>query len=119
MKVFELEGAELDAWVARALGKERVIVSDGRACQEAKIPFLPPGFVMHGALPEYSKDWTQGGPIIERERISLIPPDSVGSFDEWKAFAFGSIDCLTSKQPLVAAMRAFVASKFGDEVSGE
>lgn len=62
----------------------------------------------------YSTDWSQGGPIIERERITIrywtnmaliyafMPHDD----DEWE-------EGLT---PLIAAMRCFVASKLGDEV---
>lgn len=63
----------------------------------------------------YSRAWAAGGPIIERERIELIcagcnPPGwmarrgSVGPFS-W-----------SGPTPLVAAMRALVASKLGGEV---
>jgi hypothetical protein len=53
-----------------------------------------------------STDWTQGGPIIEREGIALIPG--------WTAERPGfSADGNT---PLIAAMRCYVASKLGDEV---
>lgn len=63
----------------------------------------------------YSTDWAQGGPIIERERISIIKQDPPA--DNWWAFneqqrpgdAFGPT-------PLVAAMRCYVASKLGYEV---
>jgi hypothetical protein len=60
---------------------------------------------------EPSTDWSQGGPIIEREVISVIE----GSNGEWQAgkrpykFCYGPT-------PLIAAMRCFVASKLGDEV---
>lgn len=68
-----------------------------------------------------STDWEQGGPIIEREEISIkyvVPAmrDSV-----WQAFP-----SITAKgaggrwgvgpTPLVAAMRCYVASKLGDEI---
>jgi hypothetical protein len=59
-------------------------------------------------------DWSQGGPIIEREKIELVPSVD-GNY--WYA---ESIDrtarierCPT---PLIAAMRCYVASKLGDEV---
>jgi hypothetical protein len=57
-----------------------------------------------------STNWAQGGPIIERERISIT--HQVG---RWAAqtdddlFAYGPT-------PLIAAMRCYVASKLGDEV---
>lgn len=63
----------------------------------------------------YSTDWAQGGPIIERERITIC---SVGN-SKWVA-GYG---IATSKRynrigqtPLIAAMRCFVASKLGAEV---
>jgi hypothetical protein len=57
----------------------------------------------------YSTDWSDGGPIIERECIELtLNTDTTGG--KWKAG-----DC-TGPTPLVAAMRCYVASKLGDEV---
>lgn len=73
----------------------------------------------------YSTNWTQGGPIIERERIKVAP--NLG--DTWH----GQIRHETSHPlvehkvlagwtnkhgptPLIAAMRCYVASKLGDEV---
>ena len=67
-------------------------------------------------------DWAHGGPIIERERISTNPAE--GADDEgqpgWKGWvsfpnepsAVGPMYGITI---LIAAMRAYVASKFGDE----
>lgn len=65
------------------------------------------------AIKHYSTDWSQGGPIIEREFISLDPFDD---HPRWCA----TIPCYPYNQhghtPLVAAMRSYVASKLGDEV---
>jgi hypothetical protein len=68
----------------------------------------------------YSTDWAQGGPIIEREIIS-VSHDTAGQTIEWAAWtpapirdeaeAFGY-----GPTPLIAAMRCYVASKLGDEV---
>jgi len=55
-------------------------------------------------------DWSQGGPIIERERIELFP-----HLEVWGARRF-SRDYIKGPTPLIAAMRCFVASKLGDEV---
>lgn len=57
-----------------------------------------------------STKWSQGGPIIERERIELgwNGPDwlaQIRADAEW----YGPT-------PLIAAMRCYVASKLGDEV---
>jgi hypothetical protein len=68
----------------------------------------------------YSTDWSQGGPIIEREIIS-VSHDTAGQTIEWAAWtpapirdeaeAFGY-----GPTPLIAAMRCYVASKLGNEV---
>ena len=71
-----------------------------------------------------STDWAQGGPIIEREKISLVRY-GVAFTTTWEAYPScdknyidsgpgeGGIDGPT---PLIAAMRCYVASKLGDEV---
>lgn len=63
-----------------------------------------------------STDWAHGGPIIERERISL----SIKHDGWWLAQIYNINDdprWLTLGQtPLIAAMRCYVASKLGDEV---
>ena len=63
-----------------------------------------------------STDWSQGGPIIERERISVIDVDG---YDFWKADRLNkeAIPVINyGPTPLIAAMRCYVASKLGDEV---
>lgn len=67
----------------------------------------------------YSTDWSQGGPIIERERIRIVPfPPSRTKEGWWAGFDYttgASIGC-AGPTPLIAAMRCYVASKLGDEV---
>lgn len=65
---------------------------------------------------EPSTKWSQGGPIIERERISVIDVDG---YDFWKADKLNkeAIPVINyGPTPLIAAMRCYVASKLGDEV---
>ena len=62
------------------------------------------------ALPKYSTDWSQGGPIIERE-ISRL--EDLGD-EGWEAMGFGFVGY--GYTPLIAAMRCYVASKRGDVV---
>ena len=62
---------------------------------------------------EYFKptiDWSQGGPIIERERITVIamPKGSWATSTPLHTFH--------QPTPLIAAMRCYVASKLGDDV---
>jgi hypothetical protein len=66
----------------------------------------------------YSTNWAQAGPIIEREKISLIEEadrtwqGSVGGATDLEApFWFEN-----GPTPLIAAMRCYAASKLGDEV---
>ncbi len=75
------------------------------------------GWQAIGSWGSPSSDWAMGGPIIERERITVLPAHDMVSLSDWRA----STDRLLTTQhegptPLIAAMRAFVASKLGDEV---
>lgn len=108
-KVAELEGALLDAAVAKAEGLDFRLQGLGTADPAVVIgvrQFWPSG------------NWGDGGPIIERRRISLM----VAS-DGWEASVGGYIPMLDHDPPhgrgpfaLVAAMRAYVFSRFGDAV---
>lgn len=62
---------------------------------------------------EYSTDWAQGGPIIEREGIELVTVSH-----DWRAMINSEDGWLREygPTPLIAAMRCYVASKLGDEV---
>jgi hypothetical protein len=101
--VEELEGALLDAAVAKAEGHHGRLVD---LAAEGKPDWLFDG-------PDYSRAWEHGGPIIERERIHLVAWPTA----EWGASVDPRIGMTTNgKTPLIAAMRAYVASKFGREV---
>jgi hypothetical protein len=74
---------------------------------------------------EYSTDWAQGGPIIEREMIQITPHCMVNPLYGWAA-AYRSFDedddiyalfRKRGKTPLIAAMRCYVASKLGDDIN--
>lgn len=78
----------------------------------------------------YSTEWTQGGPLIEQHLITVTPhPVDIGPATDtyWAAFKVPyGVDTYPKerwgkpsygKTYLVAAMRAIVASKLGDEVS--
>jgi hypothetical protein len=71
----------------------------------------------------YSTDWSQGGPIIEREGISITGTGFTGWECEegWYAHICNTKDFIEDRYehgptPLIAAMRCYVASKLGDEV---
>lgn len=107
----ELVCAQLNWAVAVADGQKPVWFTHNRPEHTVRInnkPFNP------------DSDWKDGGPIIERERIELqLHACSEG----WwagirqplsKNKSGGTI--ATGPIPLIAAMRAFVASKLGEEV---
>lgn len=119
--VSELEGARLDAAVAKAEGLEWSLEIEG-AEDSCAIKVLGGGIGGPGwcwSLFSPSDSWLLGGPIIERERINL--QTFVG---RWEAFAIGPdrvVERLakggsSGPTPLIAAMRAYVVAKFGDEV---
>lgn len=114
-KVSELTGADLDYWVAKAEGLE---LSNEWNC------FCGPGiFVgrgdgdLQGFAP--STDWSDAGPIIEREFIWLSEQTDVG-IHFWEASTATDDELCRhtalGPTPLIAAMRAYVASKYGEEV---
>lgn len=122
MKVSELEGALLDYWVAqcnppdRAPGEWHRLVphSRGATC------YYVGKDGDRRAIYSPSSRWEQGGPIIERERIIIAPAGSPPDGDyEWRAqypkHPRDEWNCY-GPTPLVAAMRAFVLDRFGEEV---
>lgn len=69
---------------------------------------------------KYSTDWSQGGPLIERFGCDL---SCIAPGNRWEANCWGcdlptpGLHLHEAETPLVAAMRAIVASKLGDAVS--
>jgi hypothetical protein len=65
----------------------------------------------------YSTNWAQGGPIVEREGITLTQYDD---YPNWSATLYATDynehTHVTAPTPLIAAMRCYVASKMGDTV---
>jgi hypothetical protein len=103
VKVNDLESKFLDWVVAKCLGATWEIDYTGGY-------FIWPTTYSVSA-PSYSSDWAVGGPIIEREKIQILPRNA-----DWVAVRYGPGKAITGPTPLVAAMRCFIASKLGDEV---
>jgi hypothetical protein len=113
-KVADLAGKQLHELVAKLEGANVYVDSKGFLMVDR--PFEPWD-------DEYqpSVSWHQGGPIIERERINLsFEPAGDGSWHaelEHPARDDGVQRSFTNgPTALVAAMRAYVSSKFGDTV---
>lgn len=101
MKVSELEGVALDYQVKRALRSE----------VSRELP-------KHAtAMIKYSTDWEAAAPIIEG-RIAHRSGPGEGVYSAFLITQSASEDThlQTGPTPLVAMMRCYVASVFGDEV---
>jgi hypothetical protein len=61
----------------------------------------------------WATDWAQGGPLIDRERISVASIDPHWQASMPSTIYQGEQDGPT---PLIAAMRCYVASKLGDTI---
>lgn len=128
MKTSELTGAQLDYWVARAEGLALKKVHadtwsvegpEGHSAVHRTICPSPAGPDFTGGyLGDWSPStkWDDGGPIIERMKIMVS-----WNADHWVSGANDAVDnpksrIWSGRTALIAAMRAHVASKFGDEV---
>ena len=104
MKTSELSGAALDWAVKKAIKK------DGGY-------FLPSKDYKNIS---HSTDWAHGGPIIEREVISIgkhtWDDEGVISWGASKSGLYQGAPFSVGPTPLIAAMRCYVASKLGNEV---
>ena len=97
MRTAELTGQALDWAVAQAEG------------QDYWQPDIGP------SEPDYSTRWDIGGPIIEREEMTVScnwqRPYAIKLLPEEKRVVQGN-----GPTPLIAAMRCYVAYKLGEEV---
>lgn len=120
MKTAELTGAALDWAVAKCEGGTD-FGTDGITNWfklEGQQKVLATGWALTMSY-HPSSNWSQGGLIIERERVDISATLNQGSdFDEWRAVKGVGAAMRTryGPTPLIAAMRCFVASKLGDEV---
>jgi len=98
MRTSELTGAALDWAVAKCEG-----ITEGKDSA---------WYYDRRDAYNYSTDWAQGGPIIERQEIELVPKGM-----HWDAYADEDFHVpYSGPTPLIAAMRCYVASKLGDEI---
>ena len=124
MKTSELIGPALDWAVAKALFGNRLVhyrtwlETENEYWKDKDFSFAPAneyrilsedfdglttGFIEH-----YSTDWSQGGPIIEKEKIAID-----WDYDCWNASTANWPAYYSASTPLIAAMRCYVASKLG------
>ena len=107
LKTSELQGAALDWAVTKCEGYDSEV--DGPVW----------------GMWKWATDWGQGGPIIEREGITVSRTEQKSHKGQpiWVAYLIKHLfedryehEYQGGPTPLVAAMRCYVASKLGDEV---
>ena len=130
MKTSELTGAQLDYWVAKAEGRkckiDKVFAGPNHGQVTCQV-WVDPTEAIHGYNVEYfpSTNYLHGGPIIEQEKIAVVPNGE--GWDAYYAASYSGPDGqVDSRLPvfeaptyLAAAMRAYVASVFGEQVPDE
>jgi hypothetical protein len=116
IKTSELKGSALDYAVAKSEGKldvygEVSFIGTHGWCYEGceAMRYIP------------SIKWAQGGPIIEREKISVAfvgktLPDAMAPHDSCTSAHIDGAFTYYADTALIAAMRCYVASKLGDSV---
>ena len=133
MKTSELTRAALNWAVAQAEGDKVYRPRLGRPSDWDKEAYLKDGsddrWVVRVQNPKVahfvdwtynpSGSWLEGGPIIEREGISVVQQ---GDAADWVASVYNHNEDdwymhTTGPTPLIAAMRCYVASKLGDDIN--
>lgn len=109
MKTSELTGTALDWAVAKSNGATDIWqIQNSEWCIE-----LSDGRKEFLFDYQSSTLWAHGGPIIEREGLTVIFNDREGP-RAWRSI--GPAQMLYGPTPLIAAMRCYVAYKLGDEI---
>lgn len=124
MQVSDLSGAHLDYWTARAEGfTEAKIIRHQREDRLLCVVSTWPAILAY--IP--STDWSIAGPIIEREEIELYVYHhrkfSEDGKTHWAAHYFFKENEdhedwheQFGETSLIASMRAYIVSRFGEEV---
>lgn len=106
IKTSELTGPALDWAVAKCEGT-------GVYFDENDVEFATP---LDGYTP--STDWSQGGPIIEREVISVVEHQGKDYvWFAWEKYAKNRKCTANGPTPLIAAMRCYCYAKLGKSIN--
>ena len=120
MKVADLDGADLDYWVARAMKLSGATIENDRCW--IVVPGRDVDEPPRVELFSPSTTWAQCGPIMEKLCISTaFEPDSAADAPEgcWEAYVQPvTARIFWGETPLVAGMRAAVNYRFGSDISG-
>ena len=108
VKISELEGAALDWAVEEAQGYGNRYLEFWNIGGDKRFIYCQVG---HSP----STHWDQGGPIIEREKISIRQWTNVPVVHAYMPLD-GAEWSEDGASPLIAAMRCYVASKLGESI---
>ena len=115
IKVSEATERQLDWLVAKCEGLESTLnaLLDGQIKEGWWVSgcYMNPNIWVPFSRINFSTDWAQGGPIIEREGISIYRMAS-----DWSAAYNPSGTPQDGPTPLIAAMRCYVSNCLGNEV---
>lgn len=129
-RVADLAGADIALWVGRIERLEDIeLCGIEIGCRTTRCEYVKHEVAGDdGWWTEFSPhtDWEVGGPLIEKHRIWLQPVDAGGTWmgghqpkAGWLARVAGAAVNERDEKPLVAAMRALVASVYGEHVPDE
>ena len=105
IKTGELTGPALD-WAVQEIEYQRM-VAEGEHVKQWALDDHRAG----ASINPYSTDWLWGGPIIEREGISVYRMTS-----DWSAAYNPSGATQDGPTPLIAVMRCYVSNRLGNKV---
>ena len=104
MNISEVSGADLDCYVAKMQGFSDVVTRDGKCIVAEK------GKEKYWYSP--SHNWALGGPLIEKELMTLLAPHTEHNEGAWWKAICGGWEA-GGATLLEAAMRCYVCSKYG------
>ena len=116
MNLYDLDEQLLNVWVAKAEGHMIATLKHGDVVTGYSLYFYsgdtPP-------IPKYTTDARLADPIIEREGITILHLPTFGKDYAWRASHPNMGGSRGGPNKLTASMRAFVDSKYGDELPNE
>lgn len=111
IKTNEVSSIVIDWMVAKCEGKNDVLHDDGIT----RCIVIAAASGVYKGIWKPTVNWSQGGPIIERELIELsVSGETLNGM--WVAKSPDWYLPATGPTPLIAAMRCYVTSKLGDSV---
>lgn len=116
MKTSDLTGVLLDFYVAKAEGHDpKILRKLNSPAGELMWHAETPSGSLSGMRHKFSEQWELAGPIIDREHLSVVFDRPSGRWGCPLETSSGTT-YVTGETAMLAAMRAYVASKFGSEV---